>query len=47
MMKAFMKDLILVAVLSLIIGAVGSLKTDNNLVQTKKTNSAKLYMTSN
>lgn len=46
-MKAIMKDLLLVAVLSLIIGAVGSLKTDNTLVQTKKTNSTKLYMTAN
>lgn len=42
-----MKDLLLVLVLSLIVGAASSLKTDANLVQTKKLNTSKLYMSAN
>ncbi|TDP55231.1 hypothetical protein C8D79_0276 [Bacteriovorax stolpii] len=42
-----MKDLLLVLVLSLIVGAATSLKTDSNLVQTKKLNTSKLYTTAN
>lgn len=42
-----MKDLMLVFVLTLIVGAVSALKTDSSLVQVKKINIAKIYMTQN
>lgn len=42
-----MKDLLLVFVLTLVVGAVSALKSDNNLVQTKKIGNAKVYMTQN
>ncbi len=42
-----MKDLLLVFVLTLVVGAVSALKTDNDLVQMKKIGTPKVYMTQN
>ena len=42
-----MKDIMLVILLTLVVSAAGALKTDINLVEMKKLNTAKVYMTQN